>query len=257
MDAVAMTTTYARRLAVVLAALPLVAGCGSAGHDGRDDAPTAGGQPLTGPGAHLVITTDNGVRLRPADGDRVVVDRGVSHHWTHHDDTWVMDLSCARPPEADGPCPRMPEVDVPAGVSVTVTARNAGIDVAGIDAALNLTTVNGDVTVTGSEDGEGAAVRLATRNGSVRADALRVTTLRAETVNGDVVLHCATSPTGVAAAGTNGSVRVVVPHDAPRYRVTATTGNGRPSVTLPTDGTQDDHTMTLTTVNGDVGAARE
>lgn len=103
-----------------------------------------------------------------------------------------MDLSCTRPPEADGPCPRMPEVDVPAGASVTVTARDAGIDVAGIDAALNLTTVNGDVTVTGSGGGEGAAVRPATRNGSVRVDALRVTTLRAETVNGDVVLHCAT-----------------------------------------------------------------
>ncbi|MFH9863949.1 DUF4097 family beta strand repeat-containing protein [Streptomyces sp. NPDC017202] len=259
-----MTTTYARRLAVVLAALPLVAGCGGTGHDGRDDARAAGGQPITGPGAHLVITTDNGVRLRPADGDRVVVDdRGVGHRWTHHDGTWVMDLSCARPPEADGPCPRMPEVDVPAGTSVTVTARNAGIDVAGIDAALDLTTVNGDVTVTGSGNGEtaegaeGAAVRLATRNGSVRADALRVTTLRAQTVNGDVVLHCATAPTGVAAATTNGSVRVVVPHDAPRYRVTATTDNGRPSVALPTDGTQDDRTMALTTVNGDVGAARE
>ncbi|MFC9291099.1 DUF4097 family beta strand repeat-containing protein, partial [Streptomyces sp. NPDC057052] len=239
MDAVAMTTTYARRLAVVLAALPLVAGCGGTGHDGRDDARTAGGQPLTGPGAHLVITTDNGVRLRPADGDRVVVDRGVGHRWTHHDGTWVMDLSCARPPEADGPCPRMPEVDVPAGASVTVTARNAGIDVAGIDAALDLTTVNGDVTVTGSgneETAEGAEVRLATRNGSVRADALRVTTLHAETVNGDVVLHCATSPTGVAAATTNGSVRVVVPHDAPRYRVTATTDNGRAAGGRPPHG---------------------
>ncbi|MGV9559095.1 DUF4097 family beta strand repeat-containing protein [Streptomyces sp. NPDC003522] len=258
-----MTTTYARRLAVALAALPLVAGCGGAGHDGRGDARTAGGWPVTGPGAHLVITTDNGVRLRPADGDRVVVERGVGHRWTHRDDTWVVDLSCARPPEAKGSCPRMPEVDVPAGTSVTVTARDAGIDVAGVDAALDLTTVNGDVTVTGSGNGEGAggeeaaAVRLATRNGSVRADALRATTLRAETVNGDVVLHCATSPTGVAAATTNGSVRVVVPHDAPRYRVTAATDNGRPSVTLPTDGTQDDRTMTLTTVNGDVGAARE
>ncbi|MCF4136299.1 DUF4097 domain-containing protein [Streptomyces sp. Tue 6430] len=258
-----MTTTYARRLAAVLAALPLVAGCGGTGHDGRDDARTAAGPPVAGPGTHLVITTDGGVRLRPADGDRVVVGRGVGHRWTHHDDTWVVDLSCARPAGADGRCPRMPEVGVPAGTSVTVTARNAGIDAAGIDAALDLTTVNGDVTVTGSGNGadaRGAAaatVRLATRNGSVRADALRVTALRAETVNGDVVLHCATSPTGVAAATTNGSVRVVVPHDAPRYRVTATTSNGRPSVTLPTDGARDDLTMTLTTVNGDVGAARE
>jgi DUF4097 and DUF4098 domain-containing protein YvlB len=149
----------------------------------------------------------------------------------------------------------MPEVDVPDGTSVTVSARNAGIDVAGVFAALDLTTVNGDVTVTKSGRKD-AAVRLETRNGSVRAGTLRAGELHAETVNGDVTLGCATPPDGVGAVSTNGSVRVTVPHDAPAYRIAATTDNGRPTVTVPTGG-NDDRSMTLTTVNGDVTAGVE
>ncbi|MET7454061.1 hypothetical protein ABZT03_19690 [Streptomyces sp. NPDC005574] len=244
-----MTTTYVRRLAVALAVLPLVGACGGGG----DSDPAGDDGPVGRAGTRLVITTDNGVRLRPADGDRVDVQRGVGHHFTHDGDTWVMDLSCARHDEHDDGCPRMPEVDVPSGTSVTVTARNAGIDAAGVSGALDLTTVNGDVTVTRAGD-EDATVRLSTRNGSVRAVALRAGALHAGTVNGDVVLTCATPPTGVSALTTNGSVSVLVPRDAPAYRVTARTDNGRPSVTLPTDGAGDDRTMTLTTVNGDVGA---
>ncbi|MFJ1967759.1 DUF4097 family beta strand repeat-containing protein [Streptomyces sp. NPDC087903] len=248
METVAKTTTYVRRLAVALVILPLVGACGGGNHTG-----TGGDRPIGRPGTRLVITTDNGLRLRPADGDRVDVDRNVGHHWTHDGDTWVMDLSCAREKDADDRCPRMPEVDVPSGVGVTVTARNAGIDAAGVSGALDLTTVNGDVTVTRAGDGD-ATVRLSTRNGSVRAVAVRAGALHAATVNGDVVLTCATSPTGVSAVTTNGSVGVLVPHDAPAYRVTARTDNGRPSVTVPTDAARDDRTMTLTTVNGDVGA---
>lgn len=108
----------------------------------------------------------------------------------------------------------MPAVGVPAGVSVTVTARNAGIDVAGVASALDLTTVNGDVTVarSGLDD---ATVRLATRNGSVRAGTLKSAHLHAETVNGDVTLGSTTSPSRLDAATTNGSVRVALPTTRP------------------------------------------
>ncbi|MET8948204.1 DUF4097 family beta strand repeat-containing protein [Streptomyces sp. NPDC004542] len=106
-------------------------------------------------------------------------------------------------------------------------------------------------------DPHGAVVRLATRNGSVRAVALGARRLRAGTVNGDLDLDCATAPDTVTAATTNGSVRVSVPHGAPAYRVRATTANGRPSVTVPTASASAsrDRSMTLTTVNGDVTAA--
>ncbi|WP_260333750.1 DUF4097 domain-containing protein [Streptomyces beigongshangae] len=255
-----MTMTRVRRLAVLVAVAPLVAACGaghhgSGGDDGGDGSWAAGARPVLSRGADLVISTDGGVRLRPADGDRAGVDRHVRHTWSHRDGTWVLDLSCpARGDHADaGECPRMPEVDVPADTSVTVSARNAGIDVAGVSAALRLTTVNGDVTVTGSGRPD-APVRLATRNGSVRADTLRAGEVHAETVNGDVTLDCATAPDGVGAASTNGSVRVTVPRGAPAYRVAATTGNGRPSVGVPTADGDDGRTMTLTTVNGDVTA---
>ncbi|MEU6549348.1 DUF4097 family beta strand repeat-containing protein [Streptomyces sp. NPDC046915] len=245
------TTTALRRPAVLLAVLLTATGCGGGGHkDARPLAALPGG-PAT---ARLVITTDNGLRLRPADGDAAGVDRRVDHRWSHRGDTWVLDLSCPEHGDRAGRCPPLPEVDVPAGTAVTVSARNAGIDAAGVSGALDLTTVNGDVTLTRSGR-DGAAVRLATRNGSVRATALGAKRLRAGTVNGDLDLDCATAPDTVTAVTTNGSVRVSVPHDAPAYRVTATTANGRPSVTIPTASASGDRRMTLTTVNGDVTAA--
>lgn len=271
MDTRTVTRTWA--LATVLAAVPLAAACGGADHGGSpgdDGLRAAGAQPApalsSSRGTQLVITTDNGVRLRPADGHRVVTDRHIRAHWSHQDRTWVLDLSCPADDKGDGdsgnddsdgrPCPRMPEVDIPAGTSVSVSARNAGIDVAGVSAALELATVNGDVTVTRSGDRAGTA-RLTTRNGSIRADTLRAAGLHAETVNGDVVLGCATSPSHVTAATTNGSVHVTVPHDSPAYRVGASTDNGHPSTGLPTAGAAAGRTMTLSTVNGDVTATRE
>lgn len=243
-----------RRAAVLLAVVLAAAGCSGGGHqDDHGDGRPLAALPGRSGAARLVITTGNGLRLRPADGSAADVDQRVDRHWSHHGDTWVLDLSC--PPHGDraARCPRLPEVDVPAGTAVTVSARDAGIDAAGVSGALDLTTVNGDVTVTRSGR-EGAVVRLATRNGSVRATALEAGRLRAGTVNGDVDLDCATAPATVAAATTNGSVRVALPHGAPAYRVTARAANGRPSVAIPTASAADGRRMSLTTVNGDVTA---
>ncbi|MEU4659584.1 DUF4097 family beta strand repeat-containing protein [Streptomyces sp. NPDC023723] len=256
-----MKPTTAARAALVLALLSGTAGCGGDGEG--SELPDARGAFQVPSGTHLVITTENGVTLRPGDGDEVAVDDRAGHRWTRRDgadddgdgddDTRVLDLDCAG---RDGRCPRMPRVEIPDGVSVTVTARNAGIDAAGITGALDLTTVNGDVTVTRS-GADAAAVRLATRNGSVRATALRAGKLHAETVNGDVTLACATAPAGVGGSTVNGSVRLALPPDAPAYRVTAATDNGSPSVGVPTTGDTDGRVIRLSTVNGDVVAARD
>ncbi|MFE9782102.1 DUF4097 family beta strand repeat-containing protein [Streptomyces sp. NPDC005775] len=211
-----------------------------------------------------MITTDNGVRLRPAEGDGAVIEARIDSRWSHRDDTWVLDLSCPGDEEPapdeqgdheDGQCPRMPVVGIPVGVPVTVTARNAGIDVVGVATALDLTTVNGDVTVarSGLDD---ATVRLVTHNGSVRAGTLSSARLHAETVNGDVTLGSTTSPARLDAATTNGSVRVSLPRDAPEYAADATTRNGRTAVAFPFATERNGHNMTLTTVNGDVTATR-
>ncbi|MFD8573167.1 DUF4097 family beta strand repeat-containing protein [Streptomyces sp. NPDC059639] len=227
-----------------LALASVLVGCGG-------DSRTAPGdlEPASS-GARLVITTENGLRLRPTDGDRVTVDDGVDHHWSHRDRTWVLDLTCK------GQCPRMPRVSVPDETAVTVVARNAGIDAAGVPGALDLTTVNGDVTVADS-GADGAAVRLTTRNGSVRASGVRARSLAAETVNGDVVLGCADAPRHLSATTVNGTASAVLPHDAPAYRTTATTDNGRPYVSVPAEGAAADRTLTLSTVNGDVRARRD
>ncbi|MEU5047894.1 DUF4097 family beta strand repeat-containing protein [Streptomyces griseorubiginosus] len=241
-------------LVALLALLPLAGACG--GHDvGRGaHAPRI----LSGAavGQQVVIATDNGLRLRPADGDQVTVDHRVDEHWSHHEDVWTLDLTCDDRAADDGDCPRMPYVELPDGVRVTVTARNAGVDVAGVTATLDITTVNGDVTLTRSGR-EGADVRLSTRNGSVRATGVAAHRLYTATTNGDVVLGCAAVPTGVTAATVNGSVDVTVPHDSPAYRVAASTDNGRATVAVPVRRPDRNHVMTLTTVNGDVTAHRD
>ncbi|MBT2411271.1 DUF4097 family beta strand repeat protein [Streptomyces sp. ISL-12] len=245
-----MKSTTAARAALVLALVSGTAGCGGGG--GGDDLPDARGALRVPVGGELVITTDHGVTLRPGAGGEVAVDDRAGHRWSRRDDTRVLDLDCAG---RDGRCPRMPRVDVPDGVSVTVRARDAGIDAAGIAGALDLTTVNGDITVTGSGADDGA-VRLATRNGSVRADALRAGKVRAGTVNGDVTLACATAPAGVGGTTVDGSVRLALPADVPAYRVRAATDNGSTSVDVPTTHDTAGRTIRLTTVDGDVTAAR-
>lgn len=244
-----------RRLAALLLPLvPLAVACG--GQDRAPDGRLGLAPPALSRGAHVVITTDNGVRLRPGDGDRAAVAPHVTSDWSRGDGTWTLDLSCTdRDGHEDPACPRMPVVTVPPGIPVTVTARNAGVDAAGIEAELDLTTVNGDVTVTRSGRDD-ASVRLTTRNGSVRAEALRSGTLHAVTVNGDVTIGSSAAPGSLTAATTNGSVRVELPRDAPAYRTTATARNGRTTVTVPGATDKAGHAMALSTVNGDVTASR-
>jgi DUF4097 and DUF4098 domain-containing protein YvlB len=240
---------------VLVLSAALVAGCdsGSGAATGSGDSvwPTTAVDRAAGP--RLLVETGNGVRLRPrADGGHVVVDDpGVRARFSSRDSLSVLDLDC---PPAGGDCARMPTVEVPSGTDVTVVARNAGVDVAGLTGDLHLTTVNGDVTVA-SAGGSRAAVALATRNGSVRSDRLRAATLSATTVNGDIDLGCAGAPAAVDADTTNGSVRLLVPQDSPPYAVTTATDNGHARLGLPTTGDPRAPRAALRTVNGDVTTA--
>ncbi|WP_328901095.1 DUF4097 domain-containing protein [Streptomyces sp. NBC_00441] len=217
-------------------------------------------------GARLVITTQGGVRVVGTDGDRVTVDDSVLAHGddAHGDDgdgdTYTLDLPCdegdARDDRARDNCGGMPLVRVPAGVSLTVRARNAGIDVSDVRGGLSLSTVNGDVTVqdSGTKD---ARQHLVTRNGSVRATGLKGAGVEAETVNGDVDLGCATSPGTLSGVTRNGSARVTLPAGAPPYATDAHTVNGRSTSDVPVAERSDDaHRLTLRTVNGDTEARR-
>ena len=252
----AMPTRRLTRLMVVLALLPLAGACSDDDGGESGGLQAAGTFRAAGSGDRVVISTDNGLRLRPADGRGVTVDDRVDEHWSHRGKVWTLDLSCADRTTGDEGCPRMPYVEIPDGVSVTATARNAGVDVAGVAATLDITTVNGDVTVTRSGRDD-ADVRLSTRNGSVRATSVAAERVHAATTNGDVVVGLAAVPSGVSAATVNGSVDVTVPHDSPPYRVTAATDNGRATVAVPAQRADRNHTMTLTTVNGDVDARRD
>ncbi|MEU6147731.1 DUF4097 family beta strand repeat-containing protein [Streptomyces sp. NPDC047081] len=236
---------------LLLLALPSASSCDSGG---TDPSRTDNALRAAASGGEVLISTDNGLRLRPASGRHITVDDRIDGHWSHHGDRWTLDLDCA---DHDGRgCPRMPYVEIPDGVKVIVTARNAGVDVVDVAAALDVTTVNGDVAVTHSGQAH-APLRLSTRNGSVRATSVEAGRLHASTVNGDVVVQCAAAPAGVTARTVNGSVDVTVPHDAPAYRVTMSTDNGRTTTDVHVQDAARNRVMTLTTVNGDVTARRD
>ncbi|MFK0101195.1 DUF4097 family beta strand repeat-containing protein [Streptomyces sp. NPDC091040] len=209
-------------------------------------------------GARLVITTQGGVRVVGTDGDRVTVDDSVLAHGDGGDGgTYTLDLPCDEGDDrARANCGGMPLIRVPAGVALTVRARNAGIDVSGVRGGLSLSTVNGDVTVQDS-GAKGARQHLVTRNGSVRATGLRGLRIDAETVNGDVDLRCATAPDTLSGVTRNGSARVTLPAGAPPYATEAHTVNGRSTSDLPVAERSDHaHRLTLRTVNGDTEARR-
>ncbi|MGW4322029.1 DUF4097 family beta strand repeat-containing protein [Streptomyces sp. NPDC004684] len=243
------------------ALLPLLAltACGHGGdpppgavHSGR------GGQfekAALADGSRLLITTQGGVRVVGTDDDRVTVDDATLARWDGDADTRTLDLPCAEGDDrARDNCGGMPLVHVPAGVTLTVRARDAGIDVSDVRGALSLSTVNGDVTVQDSGT-KGARQRLVTRNGSVRATGLAARDVGAETVNGDVDLLCATSPDTLDGVSRNGSVRVTLPVDAPPYATDTNTVNGRSVVDVPAAASADRrHRLTLRTVNGDAEA---
>ncbi|MFC8532745.1 DUF4097 family beta strand repeat-containing protein [Streptomyces sp. NPDC057249] len=209
----------------------------------------------------LVITTQGGVRVVGADGDHVTVDDSVLAHGDDGDGrTYTLDLPCdegdGRDDRARDNCGGMPLVRVPAGVTLTVRARNAGIDVSDVRGGLSLSTVNGDVTVQDS-GAKGARQHLVTRNGSVRATGLRGTGIDAETVNGDVDVRCATAPDTLSGITRNGSARVTLPAGAPAYATDAHTVNGRSATDVPAaEPTDHAHRLTLRTVNGDTEVRR-
>jgi hypothetical protein len=208
-------------------------------------------------GSRLVITTQGGVRVVGTDDDSVTVDDETLARLDGDGSTRTLDLPCdGSDDRARENCAGMPLVHVPTGVTLTVRARNAGIDVSGVRGALSLSTVNGDVTVQDSGT-KGARQHLVTRNGSVRATGLEARGVGALTVNGDVDLLCTTAPDTLDGVTRNGSVRVTLPADAPPYDTDASTANGRSAVDIPAADTADHrHRLTLRTVNGDTEVRR-
>ncbi|WP_326671016.1 DUF4097 family beta strand repeat-containing protein [Streptomyces sp. NBC_01257] len=235
------------------------------GHDGADQAqPGAAHTSSDGAfrttsltqGSRLVITTQGGVRVVGTDDDHLTVDEAVLAHGDGDGGTYSLDLPCDEGDDrAKANCGGMPLVRVPSGVTLTVRARNAGIDVSDVRGALSLSTVNGDVTVQDA-GAKNARQHLVTRNGSVRATGLQGAGIEAETVNGDVDLGCATSPGTLDGVTRNGSVHVTLPSAAPAYATDAQTVNGRSTTNIPSDASDHTHRLSLRTVNGDTEARR-
>ena len=123
-------------------------------------------------GSRLVITTQGGARVVGTDDGGVSVDGTTLARWGGDGSTHTLDLPCDQGDDrARDNCGGMPLIRVPSGVTLTVRAHDAGIDVSDVRGELSLSTVNGDVTVRDSGT-KGARQHLVTRNGSVRATGL-------------------------------------------------------------------------------------
>jgi hypothetical protein len=210
-------------------------------------------------GSRLLVTTAGGVRIVGTDEERVSVEEATPARWDLDAAVPTLDLLCDQGDRrTEENCGGMPLVHVPVGITLTVRARNAGIEVDGVRGELTLSTVNGDVTVHDSGT-RSTRQHLVTRNGSVRADGLAAGGVSAETVNGDVDLLCTTSPATLDGVTRNGSVRVTLPAGGPPYETDASTVNGRTVVDVPApaaDSADHRRRLTLRTVNGDTEVHR-
>jgi hypothetical protein len=200
----------------------------------------------------LEIRTDGSVTVRAADVERVTVvrriDRGFrtpSYAASVEGDRLLLTGSC--PLVVNEWCKVSYTVDVPAATTVTVRASSGGVNVSGIDGALDLSSSAGGVTVTDV----GGTVRLHSSAGSVHGEQLRSTHVDASSSAGSVKLSFHVAPDTVVAHSSAGSVDVQLPDDATAYKVDASSSAGSENVDVRTDPTSD-RTITASSSAGSV-----
>ncbi|OLT31749.1 hypothetical protein BJF79_00815 [Actinomadura sp. CNU-125] len=148
-----------------------------------------------------------------------------------------------------GGCPRdcsvSYTVDVPAGVPVSGGASGGSLHLHGAG-EVNVTTGAGSIGLAGVT----GPIKARTSNGRIEGHDLRAERILAETANGDITL-VPSVPADVRAVTSNGDITVTVAGGP--YRVSATAGNGRERITVPT-GPSAVHHLALTSTNGGVTA---
>lgn len=138
------------------------------------------------------------------------------------------------------------EVQVPAGLPVSVHASAGDVRASDLAGRLDVTTSGGDVTLR-RVSGE---LLVQTSAGDVTATGIASATVSARTSAGDVSLGFALAPDSVTATTGAGDVSVLVP-PGDAYRVSATTGVGTKRVALHTDSGAP-RALTVGTGAGDV-----
>lgn len=138
-------------------------------------------------------------------------------------------------------------VTVPAAAQVSGVTSNGTVELAGLDAPVDVATSNGSVTM---EDLTSSVVAR-TSNGSITGTGLGSDVVDVVTSNGRVSLTFAASPTSVTVRSSNGALEVFLPSDAPPYAVETSTSNGSVSTDIRTDPAAQ-ASISMRTSNGDI-----
>lgn len=129
------------------------------------------------------------------------------------------------------PCTGDVTLTVPPEVLVVGDASDGHLLLDGLTSAVDVHTADGRLDL---RDLSGT-LRLATRDGSVRATGLASDTVSLDSADGSVRLGFAKPPTTVRATTRDGSVEVLVPDDGTAYAVSVDVADGSQDVGVPTD----------------------
>lgn len=145
-------------------------------------------------------------------------------------------------------CSMTVTITLPESIPVTIAGLNGDVTATGLTGDLEIGTTNGSIDL----DGSAGDLELRTTNGSISVGDSESSTVVAVTVNGEITLEFADSPTDVQAAGTNGSITIEVPDAREAYAIDLGTVNGDTETVKVVNDPQADRSISAHTVNGSV-----
>jgi Putative adhesin len=186
----------------------------------------------------LYVEVDSGsVRLTPAEGETLRVQRTVRHGWREPDveertdgSRAVIEATC--PTFLSSRCEIHYEISVPDGHAVEVSTSSGNVDVRGLrPQALQISASSGRITVV---DVDGP-LDIRSSSGAVTATDLRSSRVTTEVSSGNTELDFSTAPTDVTVSASSGDVTLQLPSTGNPYRVRAESNSGQAQVDVPTD----------------------
>ncbi|MEU8137467.1 DUF4097 family beta strand repeat-containing protein [Streptodolium elevatio] len=215
-------------------------------------------------GDTLTITSDGGgVHLRPgATAGSVNVDRRTTDSIWGADPEWDMDMTSGTlrldtncPPMYSVSCDGDYDVLVPPEVKyVKVRNTNGSVSIDRINALeFDLESDNGSIKV---RDASAGKFKLSSDNGSIRVANTWAWGVEATSDNGSINMTLKNAPDWVDASSDNGSLKVYVPADGTKYKLTADSDNGSTNVAEDLKDDSSTRTLDLSSDNGSVTARR-
>jgi hypothetical protein len=210
---------------------------------------------LVGTVSTVHVSVDGGITVQPGPDGQVTM---AAHQvWSFHQPTitetqsgtdLTITASCSG--VSWGTCSTSVRLTVPSDAALNLTSQNSDISVSGVQGALALHSADGDIDVASAS----GPLQLSSDDGDVTGTALTSSQVEASSHDGDVDLTFAGVPTTVTATSDNGDANVGLPQGPTSYLVSATTDNGNRSVGVHTDPASDRH-IVADSSNGDVSVA--